>query len=83
MAKMICRCGALLSNHEAPNDLELVVYTDREWEKIMDCESIEPWMIPLPKHDVWRCPACKRIYVLGEINKKPLMVYRLEEETEK
>ena len=30
MARMTCRCGADLSNQEAPNDIELVVYTDKE-----------------------------------------------------
>ena len=30
MARITCKCGAYLSNHEAPNDIELVVYTDKE-----------------------------------------------------
>ena len=29
MARMTCTCGAELNNHEAPNDIELVVYTDK------------------------------------------------------
>ena len=52
MARVNCTCGAELSNHEMPNDVELVVYTDKEWGKICDCDSIEPWMIPAPKYDV-------------------------------
>ena len=63
MARMTCVCGAELNNHEAPNDIELVVYTDKEWNEICDCDSIQPWMIPMPKYEVWRCPICKRIYV--------------------
>ena len=52
MARMTCVCGAELNNHEAPNDIELVVYTDKEWNEICDCDSIQPWMIPMPKYEV-------------------------------
>lgn len=78
MARMNCRCGMYLSNHEAPNDIQLIVYTDREWEKIFDCENIQPWMIQRPQYDVWRCPACKRIYVFEENSDVPIMVYHLD-----
>lgn len=78
MARMICACGTELSNHEAPNDIELVVYTDIEWNKICNCDSIQPWMIPTPKYEVWRCPVCKRIYVYEDSDESPIMVYRLE-----
>lgn len=78
MARMTCRCGKVLSNSQVPNDIELVVYTDKEWDKICDCDSIEPWMIPLPRYNVWRCPDCKRIYVYEGSNPKALMVYKLE-----
>lgn len=30
MARMTCTYGTELSNHEAPNDIQLRVYTDRE-----------------------------------------------------
>ena len=79
MARMTCKCGELLSNHEAPNDIELVVYTVKEWEAICDCDSIEPWMIPSPKYEVWRCPTCKRIYVYERKNNFPIMTYVLED----
>ena len=78
MARMTCTCGAELNNHEAPNDIELVVYTDKEWSEICDCDSIQPWMVPLPKYEVWRCPICKRIYVYEDGKELPIMVYRLE-----
>ena len=78
MARIICTCGAQLSNSEAPNDIQLRVYTDREWDEIFDCDSIQPWMIPEPKYDVWRCPICKRIYVYGDNKELPIMIYRLE-----
>lgn len=78
MARMTCTCGVQLDNHEAPNDIQLRVYTDKEWEKIFDCDSIQPWMIPSPRYDVWRCPICKSIYVYTEGKDSPIMVYRLE-----
>lgn len=78
MARMTCKCGAELTNQQAPNDIELVVYTDREWEEICDCDSIEPWMIPLPRYNVWRCPQCKRVIVYEGANPCPVMVYALE-----
>ncbi|MDE5596658.1 MAG: hypothetical protein K2J04_02375, partial [Lachnospiraceae bacterium] len=31
VAKTVCTCGALLSNQQAPNDIQLRVYTDEEW----------------------------------------------------
>lgn len=77
MAKMICECGFLLSNSEAPNNIQLRVYTDKEWDAIINCEEIKPWMIPLPKYDVWRCPYCKRIYVFEDNNDVPIMIYNL------
>lgn len=78
MARMTCVCGTELSNYEAPNDIQLRVYTDREWDEIFDCDSIHPWMIPEPKFDVWRCPICKRLYVYGDDKELPVMIYRLE-----
>ena len=79
MAKMRCSCGAELNNQKAPNDIQLRVYTDKEWNEICDCESIQPWMIPAPKYDVWRCPICKSIYVYEGDAPSPVMVYRLEQ----
>ena len=78
MARMTCKCGAELSNGLAPNDIELIVYTDKEWDEICKCDSIEPWKIPLPKYNIWRCPLCKRIYVYDTGNNNPIMIYMLE-----
>lgn len=78
MARITCSCGAVLSNGLFPNDIQLRVYTNEEWEKIFDCESINPWMIPLPQYEVWRCSICRSIYVYGNGNNQPIMVYRLE-----
>ena len=56
MEKMNCKCGYLLSTTQTPNDIQLRVYTDKEWDVILNCDSIEPWKLPLPKYDVWKCP---------------------------
>lgn len=78
MAKMNCKCGYILNTTQAPNDIQLRVYTDKEWEAILDCDIIEPWKIPLPKYDVWKCPECNRIYVFEEGNDIPKMKYIIE-----
>lgn len=78
MARMTCKCGKQLNNHDAPNDIELVVYTDKEWDAICNCDSIQPWMIPSPKYEVWRCPICKRVYVYDRKKNLPIMIYALE-----
>lgn len=79
MARMICRCGNELSNHQAPNDIELRVYTDKEWDAILNCEMIEPWKIPMPKRTVWKCPICKRLYVFDVGVDKPTAIYVIED----
>lgn len=78
MARFHCKCGATLSNTLAPNDIELRVYTDKEWDDIMNMgDLIDPVQIPLPRYDVWRCPECERIYVFdGDV---AIKTYVLEE----
>lgn len=78
MAKMNCKCGYILSTTQVPNDIQLRVYTDKEWENIMDCETITTWEIPFPRYDVWRCPKCQRIYVFEDGKDEPVMRYILE-----
>ena len=80
MARMNCKCGNLLSNSEAPNDVQLVVYTDREWDEITTPETLESWRIPMPTFDVWRCPKCERIYVFERGKAEAFRVYSLETE---
>lgn len=63
MARFECTCGNVLSNSLCPNDVELHVFTDAEWDTIIAEGKIDnTLMIPSPKHDVWRCPKCLRIY---------------------
>lgn len=77
MASYICKCGNRLSNALTPNDVELRVYTDSEWDSILENDFIETWKIPLPKNDVWRCPLCERVYVFQ--NSKLIRTYVLEQ----
>ncbi|MBP5268971.1 MAG: hypothetical protein J6Z29_10485 [Ruminococcus sp.] len=79
MARMTCRCGEHLSNSQSPNDIELTVYTDREWDEMFSgIDTIPPYEIPLPKYSVWRCPKCARVYVFNDSDPVPVMVYALE-----
>lgn len=79
MARMACKCGTILSNSETPNDIQLRVYLDREWDAILEKDTIETWKIPLPAYDVWKCPTCGRIYVFSDSSGNATKVYRLEE----
>jgi len=80
MARMNCICGEVLSNSAASNDIEIRAYTDREWDSILENDIIETWKIPYPKHYVWRCPRCERLYVFeGMALKKAIKIYKLEE----
>jgi len=69
MSTIICKCGNTMSNTLAPNDIQLRVYTDKEWDDIIAMDRIEDTLdIPFPKYDVWRCPKCERIYVFDSDN---------------
>lgn len=83
MARMMCRCGEVLSTVQAPNDIQLRMYTDREWDKIIADDTIHPWLIPHPKYDVWRCPRCKRLNFFADGSNKPEVVYVIEDEAPK
>jgi hypothetical protein len=77
MAKMLCRCGNLLSNSYSPNDIELHVYTDKELDIITLAEGkLEDF--PYPENEVWRCPVCERLYFFE--GNKAVKVYALEPE---
>lgn len=77
MARFGCRCGTILSNSLAPNDVELKVFTDKEWDDIINLGMIDSVDLPDPKHDVWRCPTCERIYVFD--GNKVIKCYVLEQ----
>lgn len=79
MFKMICKCGESLWNGEIPTNNELVVYTDKEWNNIIEKGTLNSWEIPEPQFDVWRCSKCERIYVFEEGIEEVYKVYKLEE----
>ncbi len=83
MARFGCKCGETLSNGRAPNDIELWVYTDREWDEVINIGEIDSVDLPNPKRDVWMCPKCKRVYVFrDDMPDRVWRVYALEEEIE-
>lgn len=57
-----CKCGKVLSSSEAPNDVQLWVYEDKEWEEKVNVGIIDSVNIPFPEFDVWHCKDCDRIY---------------------
>ncbi|MFJ8100449.1 hypothetical protein [Lysinibacillus sp. NPDC096212] len=66
---MKCKCGKTLSTVQAPNDVQLHVYTDKEWDDIINMgDTIDVLTIPDPEKEVWRCIHCDRIYVFNEDN---------------
>jgi hypothetical protein len=74
LASFLCKCGKRLSNTAVPNDVELWVYTDREWvQKVESQAVIDPGDFPDPDHDVWRCSECERVYVFR--NNRLIKVY--------
>jgi hypothetical protein len=79
MSGFLCRCGEELSTIEAPNNVQLRIYTDEEWDSIINLGTIESINLPRPKYDVWRCPKCERIYFFDEGYGPPIKVYSLEE----
>jgi hypothetical protein len=79
IVRMECRCGETLSTTSVPNDIELTVYTDREWDQIINAETIDPVSIPHPEYNVWKCPKCERIYFFNWDEGSPVKVYKLEE----
>ncbi|NPC93240.1 hypothetical protein HOO54_13605 [Bacillus sp. WMMC1349] len=69
MARMQCKCGNHLSTVDAPNDVQLHIYTDKEWDVIINmADYLDPLSIPDPNKEVWRCIHCDRIYVFNEDN---------------
>ena len=66
MASFYCKCGDRLNNVMAPNDMEWRVYSDREWDDIINIGTMDSGDLPDPNIDVWRCPKCERVYVFKD-----------------
>lgn len=61
MAQFTCDCGNTLSNTRVPNDVQIRVFTDREFDNFL--ELYEKKFFSFPKYDVWRCPKCEMLHV--------------------
>lgn len=70
MGKYLCDCGNLLSNTSVPNEVQLRVYTDEEYWRLMGAESASDLISP--SIDVWKCAMCERLFVFkkGSLYKK-------------
>lgn len=79
MSKFPCVCGATLSNHQFPNDIEIIFYSNREWEKVICCDSIDD--IPDPEWNVWKCDRCERLHFFKD--NKLIKTYVIEKEYKK
>lgn len=78
MAGYLCKCGQQLSTTEIPNTIELRVYTDREWDELIQHDLIDPLSIPLPEYDVWCCPNCQRLIFFDWATGSPIKIYKLD-----
>jgi predicted RNA-binding Zn-ribbon protein involved in translation (DUF1610 family) len=68
-----------MSNSAVPNDFQLIVYSDTEWDKITSDTTLVT-EIPDSKYDVWKCPKCKRIFVYNDQSwDTPIVVYAVEQ----
>jgi hypothetical protein len=79
MAALLCKCGNHLSNSEYPNDIVYHVYSDFEWDKLLEKDFVHVLDIPPPKLDVWKCSNCQRLYLFDEAG-KVTKIFTLEED---
>lgn len=77
MARFSCKCGEILSNSSAPNEIQLKIFTDREWDNIINIGMVDSVDLPDPSYDVWKCPKCERVFVFGD-NGKVKKTYIIE-----
>ena len=77
MAAFLCKCGNRLSNTLVPNNIVYHVYSDVEWDKILEKDILQTIDIPAPEFDVWKCNSCERVYVFDDAG-KVLIVYIVE-----
>jgi hypothetical protein len=82
MAALLCKCGNRLSNSESPNDIVYHVYSDGEWNKILERDYVYVLDIPKPSLDVWKCNNCDRIYIFDQAG-KVLKIFAKEEDRTK
>ena len=80
MARVTCKCGNYLCNSGIPDDTQLLVYTEGEWDRITVDENLLVIDLPDPQYEIWRCQSCERIYVFEEGSDTPIKTYALEKD---
>ena len=81
MARIVCKCGELISNSLMPNDVQYWVYSDKKMDKICKKDKIKvKKLINIEDYEVWLCPKCKRLIVFKNGKAKAKYLYRIEEE---
>ncbi|WP_240414933.1 hypothetical protein [Paenibacillus periandrae] len=82
MATFKCDCGKVLANSICPNDIQLILFTDREWENIREKVSNGFDIYDAePQYDAWRCTECERIYFFKD--NKLVFQYAIEKDYRK
>lgn len=86
---LTCLCGYVMSNVGSPNGFECLLLTDRAVERLQDLVDaqvardgvVDEW----PEHweasgavEVWRCPACKRLFFAPKDRPEDVVVYAVE-----
>ncbi|BBH18781.1 hypothetical protein Back11_01260 [Paenibacillus baekrokdamisoli] len=78
MAGMKCVCGNTMSTVVSPNETELIIFTQKEWEEITEGTKHGLNVFDIePRQAVWRCRACSRLYFFED--NKVVKRYVLEE----
>lgn len=68
MARFLCKCGETLSNSLSPNEIQYKVFSDQEWDDIINMGEVDSIDLPDSKFDVWKCPKCGRLHIFDENN---------------
>ena len=80
MAKLVCKCGELMSNSSMPNDIQYWVYSDIKMDEICSNDTIDvAELIANETYEVWLCAKCNRLYVFENDSAATKYVYQLEE----
>lgn len=92
MANLTCRCGYSMWNGRVPNNIEFTVFSDARACELADnppalfsnpAEFTLDFndLLDMADYDVWRCPACGRLYVFDNQSgsNHARFVYKLEE----
>lgn len=67
MAKWRCLCGQAMNDHQVPGENTWLVFPETTWVTMPTDENdnINCYSLPDPAFDVYVCPACGRLTVVG------------------